>query len=90
MKKRQRQDDDEVDDFDNNNTKKKSGAGGDDDDNDGVIDDVFAFPTDNEVDAKAAAEIKKQNAKKKSGGFQSLNLIPPVCVSVWSRFARFR
>jgi hypothetical protein len=42
-------------------------------------DGIFSFPVDTAEDAKVAAQTQKKIAKKaKSGGFQSLNLLPSV------------
>lgn len=45
------------------------------------LDDVFAFPGDTTTDAAAEQEVQQRAKKKaKSGGFESLNLRPEMCV----------
>jgi hypothetical protein len=41
-------------------------------------DDVFSFPIDNEQDQAALLDTKKKLGKKKTGGFQSMNLLPSM------------
>lgn len=72
-------DDDAFDDDDDVNVEAADNIDDDNDnDDDGAGDDVFSFPIDTAEDRKAVAATEKKIAKKKSGGFQSLNLLPSV------------
>ena len=55
---------------------RKASLGTDDTSND--ADDVFSFPVDTEEDRAALISSKKKMSKKKSGGFQSMNLLPAL------------